>query len=89
MTPKPENIAREEIDRMLAQAGWNVQDVGQANIYAHKGVALREFPLKTGFGLAPFAQQGGLGRAYRILGDNLNKMLDARCGHRRGGENSE
>lgn len=28
------------------------------------------------FDLAPFAQQGGLGRAYQIFGDNLNKTLD-------------
>jgi type I restriction enzyme R subunit len=28
------------------------------------------------FDLAPFAQQGGLGRAYQVFGDNLNKTLD-------------
>lgn len=54
MSQGPEDIAREQIDRMLIQAGWTVQDVGQANIDAHKGVALREFPLKTGFGFADY-----------------------------------
>jgi type I restriction enzyme R subunit len=39
---------------MLTQAGWNVQDVGQANIYANKGVAIREFDLKPGFGTADY-----------------------------------
>jgi type I restriction enzyme R subunit len=50
MPQGPEDIAREKIDRMLEQAGWVVQDFGQANIYACKGVALREFELKSGYG---------------------------------------
>ncbi len=28
------------------------------------------------FDLAPFVQEGGLGRAYQVFGDNLNKTLD-------------
>ena len=28
------------------------------------------------FDLAPFAQEGGLGRAYQVFGDNLNNTLD-------------
>jgi type I site-specific restriction endonuclease len=31
---KPEDIAREQIDRMLEQAGWAVQDAKAANLYA-------------------------------------------------------
>jgi type I restriction enzyme R subunit len=54
MTPKPEDIAREQIDRMLEQAGWAVQDVKQANLYAEKGVAIREFELKSGYGTADY-----------------------------------
>ncbi len=46
--PGPEDIAREQIDRMLEQAGWTVQDVKQVNLYAKKGVAIREFELKSG-----------------------------------------
>ena len=42
MPQGPEDIAREKIDRMLTQAGWNVQDVGQTNLYARKNVALRK-----------------------------------------------
>ena len=37
--------AREKIDQLLTQAGWLVQDVKDTNIFAGKGVAIREFPL--------------------------------------------
>jgi type I restriction enzyme, R subunit len=45
----PEKRARREIDRMLAECGWLVQDFGEMNIAAAPGVAVREFPLKSGF----------------------------------------
>ena len=45
---KPEDEARQEIDRQLAQCGWIVQDYKAMNISAGSGVAVREFPLKTG-----------------------------------------
>lgn len=35
----PEQRAREEIDRLLAAAGWVVQDFKQADIHAALGVA--------------------------------------------------
>ncbi|CAJ3667093.1 Type I site-specific deoxyribonuclease [Burkholderia pseudomallei] len=44
-----EAIAREEIDRQLHAAGWTVQNHKDMNLYASLGVAVREFPLKTGF----------------------------------------
>ena len=46
---KPEERARQEIDRQLTQCGWEVQDHAQMNISAARGVAAREFPLSTGF----------------------------------------
>lgn len=49
-----ENHAREKIDQLLTQAGWFVQDVKDTNIYAGKGVAIREFPLKQGHGFADY-----------------------------------
>jgi type I restriction enzyme R subunit len=49
---KPEEQAREEIDRLLGAAGWAVQDLKSANIQAARGVALREFQLKEGYGAA-------------------------------------
>jgi len=50
----PEEQAREKIDRLLAAAGWLVQNLGEANIHAGRGVAIREFPLTAGFGVADY-----------------------------------
>jgi len=50
----PEEKARQEIDKMLVKAGWVVQDINHVNIHAHKGVAIREFPLKQGYGYADY-----------------------------------
>ena len=47
--PTPEELARIEIDRQLIACGWIVQDHKAMNIMAGPGVAVREFPLKTGF----------------------------------------
>jgi type I restriction enzyme, R subunit len=44
----PEEKARQQIDRQLADCGWAVQDYRQMNISANLGVAVREFPLTTG-----------------------------------------
>ncbi len=46
---KPEEKAREEIDGQLAACGWLVQDHKTMNITAGPGVAVREFPLKSGY----------------------------------------
>lgn len=51
---QPEQQAREEIDRLLSSAGWCVSDLADANIHAARGVALREFPLDSGFGFANY-----------------------------------
>ncbi len=45
----PEQESRQSIDRQLEQAGWIVQDFRQMNITAGRGVAVREYPLTTGF----------------------------------------
>jgi type I restriction enzyme R subunit len=44
----PEEEAREEIDRLLEAAGWSIQDYRAINLGSSLGVAVREFPLKTG-----------------------------------------
>ena len=46
----PEQRARANIDRLLEQAGWSVQDVAALNVHATRGVAVREFPLMHGHG---------------------------------------
>jgi len=44
----PEEEARQLIDELLEAAGWQIQDYKQSNLGAALGVAVREFPLKTG-----------------------------------------
>ncbi len=51
---KPEDAARLHIDDALTQAGWVVQDAKATNIYAGRGVAIREFLLKPGHGSADY-----------------------------------
>jgi type I restriction enzyme R subunit len=45
---KPEEKARQEIDRLLTAAGWDVQDRSKLNLGASPGVAVREFSLTGG-----------------------------------------
>ena len=51
---QPEQLARREIDRLLALAGWAVQDFKAADLHAARGVALREFELNPGHGSADY-----------------------------------
>ena len=44
----PEEEARQEIDRLLEAAGWQVQDYKNLNLGAALGVAISEFPLESG-----------------------------------------
>lgn len=44
----PEQIARQQIDQKLEQAGWVVQDMKQLNLGAGPGVAVREYTTDTG-----------------------------------------
>ena len=64
----PEAKARVSIDALLQQAGWHVCDMADANIHAGdgpvNGVAIREFPLNTGFG---FADHLLVGKAHTAL----------------------
>ena len=51
----PEQEARVNIDRLLEQAGWSVQNSDSINLYMlSSGVAVREFPLKSGHGAADY-----------------------------------
>lgn len=42
----PEARARVQIDRMLEAAGWVIQDRAEIDLYAGRGVAIREFLLE-------------------------------------------
>jgi type I restriction enzyme R subunit len=46
---KPEEQARQKIDQLLTAAGWVIQDYEQVNLSAGLGIAVREYPLKSGF----------------------------------------
>ena len=50
----PEEQARQNIDALLTQAGWTVQDRDALNLSAAKGVAVREFSLEHGHGKADY-----------------------------------
>lgn len=45
----PEQQARQNIDWLLSQAGWVIQDFKQVNLSEAFGIAVREYPLKDGF----------------------------------------
>ena len=42
---EPEELARRQIDKMLEESGWILQDYGELNLGAGLGIAVREFPL--------------------------------------------
>jgi type I restriction enzyme R subunit len=46
---KPEEKARQHIDKLLDGAGWMIQDYPEFNLGTSLGVAVREFPLRSGF----------------------------------------
>jgi type I restriction enzyme R subunit len=46
---KPEEQARQKIDQLLTTAGWIIQDYEQVNLGEGLGIAVREYPLKSGF----------------------------------------
>ena len=54
MTDTPEQRARREIDTNLQAAGWLVQDRGEMDLTSGPGIAVREFPMKSGFGSADY-----------------------------------
>jgi type I restriction enzyme R subunit len=45
---KPEEKARQVIDSLLEASGWKIRNLNELNLGAALGVAVREFPLKTG-----------------------------------------
>jgi type I restriction enzyme R subunit len=45
---KPEEKAREIIDELLLNAGWQIQDFNSINLGSASGIAVRDVPLKTG-----------------------------------------
>ncbi|MGH7078473.1 MAG: DEAD/DEAH box helicase family protein, partial [Acetobacteraceae bacterium] len=54
MAEAPEQKARRKIDAGLTAAGWIVQDKEDLDLTAGRGVAVREFAMKPGFGFADY-----------------------------------
>jgi type I restriction enzyme R subunit len=54
MPDSPEARARKNIDQLLTAAGWVVQSRDEVNLTARRGVAIREFPMRPGFGEADY-----------------------------------
>ena len=54
MSDTPEQRARRDIDANLEAAGWLVQDKDEVDLSSGLGVAVREFPMKPGFGTADY-----------------------------------
>ena len=50
----PEEKARVDIDANMNAAGWLVQSRDDLDLTAGRGIAVREFPMKTGFGFADY-----------------------------------
>lgn len=46
---KPEEKARQQIDQLLEAAGWKIQDLNELDLSVALGVAVREFPISSGF----------------------------------------
>jgi type I restriction enzyme R subunit len=54
MTETPEQKARREIDANLTAADWIVQDRKDLDLTVGRGIVVREFPMKSGFGSADY-----------------------------------
>ncbi len=54
MTETPEQKARREIDAKLIASGWLLQNRDELDLTAGRGIAIREFPMKSGFGFADY-----------------------------------
>jgi type I restriction enzyme R subunit len=50
----PEEKARVDIDANLTAAGWVVQSRDDLDLTAGRGIAVREFPMRQGFGFADY-----------------------------------
>lgn len=54
MPETPEQKARRDIDADLTAAGWLVQSLDDLDLTAGRGIAVREFQMKSGFGFADY-----------------------------------
>ncbi len=74
--PTPEELARINIDRQLTACCWIMQSRVEMNLYAGRGIAVREFPISTGEAdyllfVDRKAVEVGLVRAERVEGERV------------------
>jgi type I restriction enzyme R subunit len=48
LNQNPEQIARDNIDKLLLQSGWVIQNKNQINLHIGTGQAVREYQTDTG-----------------------------------------
>jgi hypothetical protein len=60
----PEFLARQQIDQLLTASGWSVQNRGGMNLYARRGMAIREFLVEAGLKRAGRLRQEVLKTAF-------------------------
>ena len=72
----PEAQARQNIDAQLSACGWVIQDRKELNLYAGRGVAVREFPLETGIAVFEEEKRRGLD-AVPALDERAEALLPA------------
>ncbi len=77
MTDTPEQRGRREIDANLDAAGWLVQDRAEMDLTSGPGVAVREFPMKTGFGSADYVLYVGFGGAIEAKAEGTLSGVEA------------
>ncbi|MEK6527653.1 MAG: hypothetical protein AABZ36_02060 [Nitrospirota bacterium] len=72
----PEEKARQKIDQLLEAGGWSIQNLKELNLGASSGIAVREFPLKSGEAdYLLFVEKGGAVKFYNIFGSTANDIL--------------
>src|SRR5579863_359530 len=78
MAITPEDRARDNIEKLLIDAGWIVQGKRSTHLSAGRGEAVREFPLKSGHGVAGYLLfvDGAADRSCR--GEETGRHADGR-----------
>lgn len=81
ITVKPEEKARQQIDKLLEAAGWTIQDMAEMNLGASLGIAIREFVLPTGAAdYIPLTLEEMLNRLFYTAQRQLFAVVTGDCG---------
>ena len=75
LNQNPEQIARDRIDKMLEAAGWAAQSKDRINHSAAKGIAIREYQVKTPNGEDKFVDYAFLPEENRLESSKLKRKM--------------